>query len=83
MNLRELEYLTALAQARNFRRAAEMIYTLREWYGPTVKAFEAVGPAGAAALERDLIVVVEEAARARDGAIAVPAEYLEVVAVKR
>jgi SAM-dependent methyltransferase len=66
-----------------FRRAAEMIYTLREWYGPTVKAFEAVGPAGAAALERDLIAVVERAARTKDGAIAVPAEYLEVVAVKR
>jgi SAM-dependent methyltransferase len=66
-----------------FRRPAEMIYTLREWYGPTVKAFEAVGPAGAAALERDLIAVVERAARAKDGAIAVPAEYLEIVAVKR
>jgi SAM-dependent methyltransferase len=66
-----------------FRRPAEMIYTLREWYGPTVKAFEAVGPAGAAALERDLIAVVERAARTKDGAIAVPAEYLEIVAVKR
>ncbi|MBE2319569.1 class I SAM-dependent methyltransferase [Solirubrobacter sp. CPCC 204708] len=66
-----------------FRRPAEFIYTLREWYGPTVKAFEAVGPAGAAALEHDLIEVVKRAARNRDGAIAVPAEYLEVVAVKR
>ena len=66
-----------------FRRPAEMIDTLREWYGPTVKAFEAVGPAGAAALERDLIAVVERAARSKDGAIAVPAEYLEIVAVKR
>jgi hypothetical protein len=48
-----------------------------------VKAFEAAGPEGAAALERDLIAVVERSARARDRAIAVPAEYLEVVAVRR
>jgi SAM-dependent methyltransferase len=66
-----------------FRRPAELIFTLREWYGPAVKAFEAVGPVGAAALERDLIGVVERAAQPRAGAIAVPAEYLEVVAVKR
>ena len=44
--------------------AAEFIDMLRDWYGPTVKAFEAVGPQGAAALERDLIAVVERAARA-------------------
>jgi SAM-dependent methyltransferase len=66
-----------------FRDAAEFVTTLRDWYGPTVKAFEAVGPEGAAALERDLIAVVERSARPRDGAIAVPAEYLEVVAVRR
>ena len=65
-----------------FRDAAEFVSTLRTWYGPTVKAFEAVGPEGAAALERDLIAVVERSARPRDGAIAVPAEYLEVVAVR-
>jgi ubiquinone/menaquinone biosynthesis C-methylase UbiE len=66
-----------------FRDAAEMVATFREWYGPTVKAFEVAGPEGAAALERDLIACVERAARPRDGAIAVPAEYLEVVAVHR
>jgi hypothetical protein len=66
-----------------FRDAAEFITTLRTWYGPTFKAFEAVGEQGAEALERDLIAVVERCARRRDGAIAVPAEYLEVVAVRR
>jgi ubiquinone/menaquinone biosynthesis C-methylase UbiE len=65
-----------------FRDAAEFIGTLRHWYGPTVKAFEAVGPEGAPALERDLVAVVDRSARSRDGAIAVPAEYLEVVAVR-
>ena len=66
-----------------FRDAAEFVATFRGWYGPTVKAFEVAGPGGAAALERDLISVVERAARPRDGAIVVPAEYLEVVAVRR
>jgi SAM-dependent methyltransferase len=66
-----------------FRSAAEYVATFRAWYGPTVKAFEVAGSDGAAALERDLIGVVERAARLRDGAIAVPAEYLEVVAVRR
>jgi SAM-dependent methyltransferase len=66
-----------------FRNAAEMVALFRTWYGPTVKAFAAVGADGAEALERDLIAVVEGSARERDGAIAVPAEYLEVVAVRR
>lgn len=66
-----------------FRDAAEFITTMRTYYGPTLKAFEAVGEAGAEALERDLIAVVERCARRRDGGIAVPAEYLEVVGVRR
>ena len=40
-------------------------------------------PEGAAALERDLLALIERSARPRGGAIAVPAEYLEVVAVRR
>jgi ubiquinone/menaquinone biosynthesis C-methylase UbiE len=64
-----------------FRSAAEFVATFRAWYGPTVKAFDAA--ADPAALERDLTAVVERAARPRDGAIAVPAEYLELVAVRR
>jgi SAM-dependent methyltransferase len=64
-----------------FRNAAEFVDTLRSWYGPTVKAFAAA--ADPEALERDLIALVERSARPREGAIAVPAEYLEVVAVRR
>ena len=57
--------------------------TFRGWYGPTLKAFEAAGPERAAELERALRGVVERGARERGAAIAVPAEYLEVVAVRR
>jgi SAM-dependent methyltransferase len=65
-----------------FADAAAFVSTLRDWYGPTVKAFEAAG-SREAELERSLLDVVERSARERHGAIAVPAEYLEVVAVRR
>jgi hypothetical protein len=48
-----------------------------------VRAFAAVGEDGADALERDLLAVVEQSAEPRGNAIAIPATYLEVVAVKR
>jgi SAM-dependent methyltransferase len=66
-----------------FADAAAFVSTFRDWYGPTLKAFEAAGPEREAELERALLAVVERGARAREGAIAVPAEYLEVVAVRR
>ncbi len=66
-----------------FADAAAFVSTLRDWYGPTLKAFEAAGPEREAELEQALISVIERGARTRDGAIAVPAEYLEVVAVRR
>jgi len=66
-----------------FADAAAMVQMFRELYGPTVRAFAAVGEAGADALERDLLAVVEQCAEPRGNAIAIPATYLEVVAVKR
>jgi hypothetical protein len=65
-----------------FRDAGEFVAILRASNGPTVKAFEAVGPDGAAALERDLLAVVASWARHSHRSIAVPAEYLEAVAVR-
>jgi hypothetical protein len=65
-----------------FLDAPAFVNAFRSHYGPTVKAFDAAGPR-AAALEHDLLALVERAARRREGAIAVPAEYLEVVAVRR
>jgi SAM-dependent methyltransferase len=66
-----------------FIDAHAFVDAFRTHYGPTVKAFEAVGADGAPALERDLVAAVERAARRRGDAIAVPAEYIEVVAVTR
>ncbi len=55
----------------------------RRFYGPTMKAFEAVGPSGSAALEADLLELIERFNRADDGTMIVPSGYLEVVIIKR
>jgi ubiquinone/menaquinone biosynthesis C-methylase UbiE len=66
-----------------FPDPAAFVDTFRTVYGPTLKAFAVVGDDGAASLEQDLLAVVERAAHPRGDAIAIPAEYLEVVAVRR
>jgi ubiquinone/menaquinone biosynthesis C-methylase UbiE len=55
----------------------------RSWYGPTLKAFDAVGESGRAALEDDLVELIARFNRADDGTMVVPNEYLEAVIVKR
>jgi ubiquinone/menaquinone biosynthesis C-methylase UbiE len=54
----------------------------KRYYGPTLKAFEAVGAIGAPALERDLLDLIGRFNRATDGTMVVPTEYLEAVIVK-
>ncbi len=67
-----------------FKSAEELVATFRTWYGPTLKAFEALDEDGKAALEADLIVLVNRHDRLDDpNAIAVPATYLEAVAITR
>ncbi len=55
----------------------------RSYYGPTLKAFDAVGEAGREALEADLLELIGRFNRADDGTMVVPNEYLEAVIVKR
>ncbi len=55
----------------------------RRYYGPTMKTFEAVGEAGRAALEADLLDLIARFNRANDGSMIVPSEYLETVIVRR
>ncbi len=55
----------------------------RRHYGPTLKAFEAVGPAGRDALEADLVALIGRFNTATDGTMVVPNEYLEAVIVRR
>jgi SAM-dependent methyltransferase len=65
-----------------FASAQQYLELFRTYYGPTLKAFEALDAAGQAALARDLVELVERLNRADDDTFLVPSEYLEVVAVK-
>ena len=55
----------------------------RRYYGPTLKAFEAVGEAGRDGLEADLLDLIGRFNRADDGTMIVESEYLEAVIATR
>ena len=61
---------------------AQVVEFFRAWYGPTLRAFAAVGEAGAGALRDDLERLWSEHNRAGDGTTAVASEYLEVTALR-
>jgi ubiquinone/menaquinone biosynthesis C-methylase UbiE len=63
--------------------ARSWIDYFRTYYGPTLKAFDALDGAGQERLIADLEALIARHNVARDGTMAVPAEYLEVVAVRR
>lgn len=66
-----------------FRSAAHWVQVFRDFYGPTHKAFGALPAAGQAALERDIVALLEELNTAGASSLVVPSEYLEVVVTKR
>jgi ubiquinone/menaquinone biosynthesis C-methylase UbiE len=66
-----------------FRSAEAFVDYFRTYYGPTLKAFEAVGDTGADALHADLVDLVRQHAGTETGPVAIPATYLETVAVRR
>ena len=65
-----------------FTSPEHFLDVFRSYYGPTVKAFEALDDAGRQALANDLRESLGRYARPVDGTLLVPAEYLEVVAVR-
>jgi ubiquinone/menaquinone biosynthesis C-methylase UbiE len=62
-----------------FRSAEDFVDTFRTYYGPTNRAFAALEPDGQDALENDLLTLARNWNRSTTGALAVPAEYLELV----
>lgn len=67
-----------------FTTAAEFVTFFRRWYGPTLKAFEALDPAGQAALAKDLADLAARFDRNQDGgSVSVPSTYLETVITLR
>jgi ubiquinone/menaquinone biosynthesis C-methylase UbiE len=65
-----------------FRSAEAYVDYFRTFYGPTVKAFEAAGSVSGDALFTDLVELVHRYARTGSGPVAIPATYLQTVAVR-
>jgi SAM-dependent methyltransferase len=65
-----------------YRSPEHWLTIFRTYYGPLLKAFGALEPAGQAALEKDLLTLIGQFNRADDGTMVVPSEYLQVVAVR-
>ena len=61
----------------------QFVADYRRWYGPTLKAFEALGEDGRAALAADLAGLARRWDRNHGGSIAIPATYLESVLTLR
>jgi len=78
--------LTA-AESRNFnfryRSAQHFLDLFRKYYGPMLKAFEALDASGQENLARDVIDLIGRMNIAKDGKMVLPSEYLEVVITKR
>jgi ubiquinone/menaquinone biosynthesis C-methylase UbiE len=65
-----------------YRSPAHFMQVFRDYYGPTHKAFAALGEAGAPALERDVLALLATMNTAGASSLVVPSEYLEVVVTK-
>ena len=81
-------HATALsAEPRHFvfryRSPQHMLDVFRSFYGPVHKAFGTLDEAGQQALANDLLDLFGQFNTARDGTLAAPSEYLEVVVTRR
>lgn len=73
-------------QRKNFHfrymSPAHMLQVFRDFYGPVHMAFRALGPDAGKALEQDFLALLARCNMAGEAGLVIPAEYLEVVAVK-
>jgi SAM-dependent methyltransferase len=66
-----------------YRSPEHFVEVFRDYYGPMLKAFEAIDPAGKAALTHDIVDLIKRMNTADDGTMVVPSEYLEVIITRR
>jgi ubiquinone/menaquinone biosynthesis C-methylase UbiE len=66
-----------------YRSAEHWLDVFRTYYGPTLKAFATLDADGQARLAHDLTEVLERFNQGGANTLAVPSEYLEVVAIRR
>lgn len=62
---------------------AHFVQIFRSYYGPVLKAFSMLEPTAQAALESDLMALIDRFNRSGDATMVVPSEYLEVVITRR
>jgi SAM-dependent methyltransferase len=65
-----------------YRSAAHWLEVFRTYYGPTLKAFAALDATGQTSLAQDLTDLLERFNEGGPDTLAVPSEYLEVVATR-
>lgn len=65
----------------NFRYASptHWVHVFRDYYGPLNRAFAALAPTAAEALEQDLLALIDRFNTAGPDSMVAPAEYLEIV----
>ncbi len=67
-----------------YRSPAHWLDIFRTWYGPVHKAFASLpDDAARAALERDILAIINRSNRAEDGTLVMPSDYLEVIVTAR
>ena len=78
---------TIVAEQRHFnfryRSPQHFLDIFRAYYGPMLKAFEALDEAGRKGLSRDIIDLIGRCNTSGDKTMVVPSEYLEVIFTKR
>ena len=75
------------AEQRNFvfryRSPEHWLEIFKTYYGPLLKTFAALDPAGQVTLEHDVVQLIAKFNRAVDGSVVIPSEYLEIVITRR
>jgi SAM-dependent methyltransferase len=66
-----------------YRSAVHFVEVFRMWYGPTHKAFASLATDKAAALEADMLELLNKSNRAGSASLVVPSEYLELIVTRR
>jgi len=66
-----------------YRSAEHFLEVFRTYYGPMLKAFDALDSNKQSALRDDLLALVARMNKANDGTMVVPSEYLEVIVVRK
>ncbi len=66
-----------------YRSPMHFVDVFRQYYGPMLKAFEALDAAGRQALTQDILELIARCNVSGDATVAVPSEYLETVITRR